>query len=105
MVTRYVNILDNDILACPECNEYNLHHHNINVYSRDEDEKTCVHTTVKHKTTTIKESNNVDNPSSRRDGIRIGFYCEHCNGNFQLVIQQHKGITFMQWEKVGQWIQ
>jgi len=38
------------------------------------------------------------NPSKRRDGIRIAFECEACGPVQPLVIYQHKGETFVEWE-------
>ena len=39
-----------------------------------------------------------DNPSARRYGLRIFFWCEHCCAVPVLNIYQHKGNTFLRWE-------
>ena len=45
------------------------------------------------------------NPSWRRRGIRILFWCEFDCPNAALCIVQHKGDTFMFWEDTDQEIE
>ena len=37
------------------------------------------------------------NPSPRRQGMLIEFYCEGCEGALRLAVFQHKGSTYMEW--------
>jgi 5-methylcytosine-specific restriction endonuclease McrA len=38
-------------------------------------------------------------PSPRRDGMSIHFRCENCESKPKLLIYQHKGQTFIEWDK------
>lgn len=88
-------------LKCPTCNEINLHHTSITVYSRSDDEEETFRTIVGHKgnVTDIVKSRGCGNPSSRRHGLTIMFYCEHCGDgiDYVLCIAQHKGQTDIYW--------
>jgi len=103
-------------LICPNCGETYLHQTDVAIFHRVEDGDQV-------KVTTITEdgvheaviANDVSlNPSSRRHGLRISFWCEHCDGGLtdeerengvtsnqvpDLAIYQHKGITFIEWVK------
>ena len=37
------------------------------------------------------------NPSGRRHGMTIRFYCELCPSTPNLAIYQHKGTTYVKW--------
>lgn len=37
------------------------------------------------------------NPSARRDGLRVHFWCEFCGDGLTLNIAQHKGVTLLDW--------
>lgn len=41
-----------------------------------------------------------DCPSLRRDGLKIGFWCETCPAEPSLSIYQHKGQTFIEWTDI-----
>ena len=87
-------------LLCPNCNGNNLHHTWIREYIREngaEDGETCVTQLLNGKVTDAWEDRH-RNPSSRRDGIRIGMYCECCSDHIELVISQHKGCTELRME-------
>lgn len=87
-------------LACPKCGCNNLHHGHVTVFTRTEDaDKTNV-ATVKGNSVTVDsvKSSATKNPSSRRHGLRIAFYCENCEEIQDLCIAQHKGTTFMHWD-------
>lgn len=87
--------------ACP-CGGQNLHHEWIKVFSRNEDEAEVTVTTVdNHRAVTVVErrpSLRSGNPSSRRDGLLIGFWCENCDTHSVLAISQHKGSTEIEWQ-------
>ena len=98
---------DNQLL-CPVCKSNNLHHCEVEVFHRREDAEQVRVTHVEGGDVTHYEiANDVSgNPSSRRSGLRVKFYCEHCHGDpkhadgplFSLNILQHKGTTFLSWD-------
>ena len=96
-------------LCCPSCGEIFLHHRAVRVFSRDQDEETGVETVVSKDGSHTHVSPCCDNPSLRRDGVVIDFYCEHCGGGRtedhvvgQLCIAQHKGHTGIFWRAVSE---
>lgn len=91
-------VIESDgVLVCPVCGNEYLHHGKIDVFSRNEDEKKCVHTTVNHQDTVVTVDEGKENPSSRRGGLTIRFCCESCLEASTLCVSQHKGITFVEW--------
>lgn len=101
-----------NMLCCPKCGENYLHQKKVEIFNRDEDEKDGLHLCVVGKNAVMDNNpdNMKDNPSSRRQGITIDFYCELCSDNddyenevshepilFTLAIYQHKGVTMMEW--------
>lgn len=91
---------DNEaIVECPHCGCPNLHHRAVAVFSRSiEDDKLSDRTVIwdglAQHTYVESEKNN---PSGRRDGLRILFECEDCDGHVEMCLAQHKGSTFMSW--------
>ena len=99
-------------LHCPICGGYNLHQHNVVVYTGlcpDYSQKLEQEITVFENGMVSAEFVNRDslrNPSSRRDGIRISMTCEHCSDDPanpedavpDLLIYQHKGTTYIEWD-------
>jgi hypothetical protein len=99
-------------LLCPYCGNSYLHHIEVRVYDRGEDDDLTDVTRVKDglAATHREPSLGCDNPSSRRDGVEILFWCEDCydpdKGNDSrvfLTIAQHKGNTVMGWRKKSRW--
>jgi len=98
-------------LDCPRCGSHNLHHMKVINYDQEEEnENLTIVTTVKNKLITLDvRASNEGNPSRRRDGIVISFFCEQCfypesdlidnslNPTIELCIEQHKGTTFLSW--------
>lgn len=95
-------------LMCPVCENNNLHHGAVVVYSRNEDgtqvRVTCVD--GQEVATSLENSAEVENPSSRRGAISILFSCEHCHAgedghdqwrHHRLDVVQHKGTTYLNW--------
>lgn len=100
-----------ETIACHSCGADNLHQETIEVYQCFEDSGGI--RTVATLTETTIDTNLKNNPSARRNGLRIFFRCEHCHfspevhdengeviegsGNppplFELTIAQHKGNT------------
>ena len=88
--------LENNILVCPHCESIYLHHKRIDVFERHEDAKTGLHVAVADMATHA-DMNMVGNPSSRRDGLSIQFWCEGCDATPCLNVYQHKGNTYVEW--------
>lgn len=85
-------------LCCPSCEQPNLHHGKIEIFNRHcEDDTRGEHISVDEGEMTLNK-NMKGNPSSRRNGIRIWFDCEHCVNRCALTIAQHKGNTFLNME-------
>jgi len=92
------------VLACPACGFGFMHQCGVEVFSRDEeDSETGQHVSVNHgeqASVTNVVTTAEGNPSRRRDGIKIKFWCEDCRNKespYELVIRQHKGNEHMFW--------
>ena len=106
MRSNEVRVEDGDLL-CPNCNEVYLHSDTVYVYNREEDADKVSVTTVHTNDEVVRSMPPHDlsgNPSGRRHGIKIAFYCEGCHDwgrnsdRYYLNIAQHKGVTFMYWD-------
>ena len=89
-------------LACPSCGCNNLHHGKVTIFSRAEDDAEVTVVTASGSNVSMRNVANAstENPSRRRHGLRIQFWCEICNDNvFELCIAQHKGTTYLHWEE------
>ncbi len=86
-------------LECPSCGGQYLHHWRVSIYERAEDKPQTAVTTVDGGKTTVAvlPSDRCGNPSSRRHGLTIEFYCEMCPAKPMLTIAQHKGCTELGW--------
>lgn len=97
--------IDDGVLSCPHCKSDYLHHTMVEIYNRREDKdwdrisvSTCDEMSGDNKYELSIDQKGI-NPSLRRSGIRIIFSCEQCEHLSKLVVYQHKGQTFMEWEK------
>jgi hypothetical protein len=98
-----VKLVEQYTLACPSCGGDNnwLHHERVTVFCRGHEDNDSAHVTsvdMTEATSMSRTSDNTDNPSGRRDGLRIEFSCETCDIRPKLVIFQHKGNTYIFWE-------
>lgn len=84
------------ILSCPVCHEGFLHHHVVEVFDREQDAATGIHVTVAEGDAKV-DNNMRHNPSRRRNGVRIEFWCETCNAKPRLDLVQRKGSTLLSW--------
>jgi hypothetical protein len=87
------------ILQCPNCSSENLHQDSASVFFRDSEESLTgkffrIDRTKAEKTLGDK------NPSSRRDGLLIEFWCEECDADPILAIYQRKGYTYIHWHSM-----
>lgn len=81
-------------LVCPSCGFNFLHHDKVEVFERNEDAPNGVHVTIEESKATVDTSLQ-GNPSSRRHGLKIYFWCEGCEAKPVLSISQHKGNTYV----------
>jgi hypothetical protein len=102
-----------DKLCCPCCgDETGLHQFTTTTFmrAREDDQKTTKVTALNGNRdlsdeslitvqTTILNSDDSLNPSDRRDGLIIKFWCENCPTIHELAIYQHKGATLIGWKK------
>ena len=82
------------LLECPACGGNYLHHEVVEVFERTEDAEEGLHIKIEGGTA-ITDSNLSGNPSARRHGLTVEFYCEHCKARPVLSIAQHKGTTWI----------
>ena len=95
-------------LECPECQHGFMHQCGIEVFTRNKEDA------IRGTNVNIDQTGSVDvgelasrddgNPSARRDGMRIKFWCEACRNKddpHELVISQHKGREEIYWERSG----
>jgi hypothetical protein len=102
--TGAVKIEDDSTLCCPYCGEQYLHHREVTVFRRIEDDPDTEEVTVSTQPATaptVAMEVECLNPSSRRDGLAITFECEHCLERPEFAIAQHKGQSFMAWRHRG----
>jgi hypothetical protein len=100
MISPKFKIRDNDAssLNCPICDEEYLHQNKTEIFERAEDEENGLHVIVNRNE--IKMDKNLNrNPSSRRNGLKITFWCESCQKESVLNIVQHKGTTWIYFEE------
>jgi hypothetical protein len=98
-------VMDLSHLHCPVCDSTYIHQKTVGIYNCDEDSITGLHLEVSDKNFTM-DTDMKGNPSPRRQGLSIAFYCEQCDAQSPddimpqhiLNIFQHKGETYIGWE-------
>lgn len=103
MKTTKAAVIDEDAcLCCPSCHERYIHHTYIKIYQREHEDAPSqlqqINPLDKPKLLGQKPYFSDRNPSLRRDGIRVGFWCETCDDHFELKIAQHKGLTLVDFD-------
>lgn len=97
------------VLCCPRCGFQHLQHGVVTVYDRHEDAEHTTKITNRCSDTGFKEphsrtvieterSSESRNPSSRRHGLAISFFCERCHGTSELTVAQDRGCTILAWK-------
>ena len=91
-----------DALFCPDCGHDCLHHGRVEVFDRRQDNDQVDVAVIDGGQARVERAPNASsgNPSLRRHGLRIFFWCERCSGvgaDKVLCIEQHKGNTFLSW--------
>jgi len=89
--------LEDKILECPYCGFDCLHQVGVEVFERNEDEEKGVHSWTRGTGVSV-DTDISRNPSSRRQGVLIHFWCEGCDRVSSLSISQHKGNTFFNYK-------
>jgi hypothetical protein len=80
------------------CN--NLHQTSVEIFDREEDQKTGLHVVARRGKQLLVDEDMSNNPSSRRQGLKINFIFECCEDKVHtLNIVQHKGSTLMFWSE------
>ncbi len=94
------------VLCCPRCGFNYLHHTRIEVFERSEDDEKGTHVIVDNDKILV-DKNLENNPSMRRDGLKIFFWCEGCSpddgslDDIVMTIAQHKGKTLVNIEETS----
>lgn len=97
--------LDEDgMLMCPKCEQQYTHSESVIVFNRGEDDPLVEVTHVNDAGTLVRKVANdqTENRSLRRHSVRISFWCETCDQDDTrqyLNIVQHKGETYLLWDK------
>lgn len=93
-------IIDENVLICPSCGNDNLHHDHIDVFFRHKGEDSESYRLSVNAETGDSLLHGFDhaerNPSERRHGIKVWFWCEHCHSDVFMTIAQHKGLTLIE---------
>lgn len=104
LVSKFISTDGDGRLICPRCGETYIHHEDVTVFNRGEDEKVLSRIVVSGPLACISRpvSRETDNPSRRRHGLSIRFWCEYCcpyesEDRIELTIAQHKGETDIIW--------
>lgn len=87
---------DYSCLGCPNCKGYNMHHIRARVSFRREDADEGVYADVA-KDGVLTGRTQEFNPSARRSGLLVDFWCEDCDEYSLFSLAQHKGLTMMCW--------
>jgi len=95
--------LSGNLLLCPRCGSATLHRFCVTTFERLEDAETTSITHIESGRTSVSVAPSEDcrDPSSRRHGLGIGFWCEDCDGRAELTIGQHKGLTLLDWREAS----
>jgi predicted GIY-YIG superfamily endonuclease len=105
-------------LECPVCQNDFLHQQDIEIFVRGEDQSEGLHVLVDFTNDKVFADKSMrNNPSSRRQGLRVYLQCESCHNDwldtdingepvyaedgqlpplFELLISQHKGHTHLE---------
>ena len=92
---------DNNLL-CPTCRSPYLHHFAIRVFSRAREDADSTLLEVRDtEAMWLEDGAEKANPSSRRNGVAMRFWCEGCSILSELTFAQHKGMTACGWRHIG----
>lgn len=83
------------VLLCEHCGHDYTHQFKAEVFFRFEDALEGLHVAVSQDHGVAADASQWGNPSSRRSGIRVLYYCEDCLRVSELTVVQHKGQTYL----------
>lgn len=88
---------DETMLRCPACGSIHLHHNKVDVFERrHEDSAEGFHVAVDCDAASATVDKSIaGNPSERRGGISITFWCEQCEAISRLDLVQDKGRSLV----------
>lgn len=94
----------NHPIPCAYCGSENLHHYEVQVFQRHkEDSPEGTLTEVEEDMVATYTNHSMeDNPSGRRNGVRILCDCENCEELTEIRILQHKGCTYFEVVKLDE---
>jgi len=81
-------------LKCPSCGSSFLHHEKVEVFDREDDGKDGLRVGISGGKVSV-DMDLDGNPSRRRNGLCISFWCENCDVKPVMEIVQHKGNTLI----------
>ena len=84
-------------LQCPSCGDSFLHHGEVHVYARPQEDGPG-HRVVIWENGDVEKMPAAGGFAGRRNDLRIRFTCETCVAVSWLFIVQHKGHTMLRWE-------
>lgn len=101
----------NENLLCAHCGNTYLHHFKVDIFERSKEDSpdglhvhflSCDRLEINRNAVPFVAVDNLmgGNPSPRRGGVTIVFWCENCHGVSALHVYQHKGETFLDMHKV-----
>jgi len=107
------------LLECPICDNPHMHQEDIEIFIRGEDQPEGLHVFVDFANDSfVTDKSMANNPSSRRQGLRVYIRCESCHNDwidtdidgepiyaedgqtpplFEFLITQHKGCTLIEY--------
>jgi len=103
--------IDDDAVRCAHCGDTVVHHDEVVIYECREDAREGMRVMVSGLDRQAADTGRallpcvtvdasmVGNPSPRRQGVRVGLWCESCGERSDLTIVQHKGMTLVDCEK------
>jgi hypothetical protein len=98
---------EDHLLLCPQCDEQNTHVELVQVAAREEDRPfTNISVNAVTAEVHVYPTGEGSVPAGeavgqgRRQRISIRLSCEQCGRSSDLVLTQHKGVTFAEWMEV-----
>ncbi len=90
------------VLCCPSCGGQYLHHKRVEVLERASEDRDGTRTVI-NGTSTVVSRREAAQMRGRRNSLFVSFSCEGCSevGEYVLSLMQHKGHTFLHWNRVS----
>jgi hypothetical protein len=89
-------------VSCEHCGNAYVNHVAVDIHVRAQEDAPTVSYRVYDSHRQGRSSPPMTkNPSSRRDGVAVTMACENCPGFTVLTLEQHKGNTFVDLQKLS----